>query len=65
MQHKNWPRCAPVLRHAIGEDVPEPRRGLVWRGYLAWVLAAAGFCADWLTITIMCVHCYCHYVRPY
>ena len=53
-QHKNWPRCRPLLRHAIGEDVPEQRRGLVRRGYTAWVLAAAGFGANWLTITMMC-----------
>ncbi len=55
-QRKNWPRCRPLLRHAIQEDVPEGRRGLVRRGYTAWNLAAAGFGADWLTITMMCVH---------
>ena len=53
-QHNNWPRCRPFMRHAISEDVPSNRRGLVTRGYWAWIFAAAGFCADWLTITIMC-----------
>lgn len=53
-QHKNWPRCRPLLRHAINEDVPEQRRGLVRRGYIAWIFAAAGFGANWLTITMMC-----------
>jgi hypothetical protein len=52
-QKKNWPRCRPFLRHSISEDVPEERRGLVWRGYWAWILMAAGFAVDWLTITIM------------
>lgn len=55
LQHNNWPRCRPFMRHAISEDVPSNRRGLVTRGYWAWIFAAAGFCADWLTITIMCV----------
>lgn len=41
------------MRHAINEDVPGNRRGLVTRGYWAWIFAAAGFCADWLTITLM------------
>ena len=53
VQHKNWPRCRPFMRHAINEDVPSNRRGLVTRGYWAWIFAAAGFCADWLTITLM------------
>ena len=53
MQRKNWPKCRPFLRHAIKEDVPEARRGLVWRGYIAWIFMAAGFCMDWLAITIM------------
>ena len=53
MQHKNWPRCRPFMRHSISEDVPSNRRGLVTRGYWAWIFAAAGFCADWLTITLM------------
>lgn len=54
LQRKNWPKCRPMLRHSISEDVPEKRRGLVWRGYWAWLLMAAGFCVDWITITMMC-----------
>ncbi len=62
------------MRHSISEDVPSKRRGLVTRGYWAWIFAAAGFCMDWLTITIMCacltlctrwglLHCSAH--QPY
>ncbi|BDA50938.1 Secretory carrier-associated membrane protein 6 [Coccomyxa sp. Obi] len=50
---KNWPKCRPMLRHSISEDVPEKRRGLVWRCYWAWLLMAAGFSVDWITITMM------------
>ncbi len=53
MQHKNWPRFKPFLRHSISEDVPAERRGLVWRNYWAWVLGAAGFGWNWLIVTIM------------
>ena len=56
-QRNNWPRCRPFMRHAISEDVPSNRRGLVTRGYWAWIFAAAGFCVDWLTITLMCASC--------
>ena len=57
LQRKNWPKCRPMLRHSISEDVPEKRRGLVWRGYWAWLLMAAGFSVDWITITMMCAPC--------
>ena len=46
-----------MLRHSIAEDVPDGRRGLVWRGYWAWLFMASGFCVDWITITMMCA---CH-----
>ncbi|EIE27194.1 hypothetical protein COCSUDRAFT_55217 [Coccomyxa subellipsoidea C-169] len=54
---KNWPRCRPMLRHSIAEDVPDGRRGLVWRGYWAWLFMASGFCVDWITITMMFIAC--------
>ena len=53
LQRNNWPRCRPFMRHSISEDVPANRRGLVTRGYWAWIFAAAGCCADWITITLM------------
>ena len=53
LKRNNWPRCRPFMRHSISEDVPANRRGLVTRGYWAWIFAAAGCCVDWITITLM------------
>jgi len=53
LQNKNWPRCKPVVRHNIGQDVPPGRQRLVRLGYLAWLLMFVGFCWNWLVVLIM------------
>ncbi|KAL3144520.1 Secretory carrier-associated membrane protein 5 [Trebouxia sp. C0010 RCD-2024] len=53
VSNKNWPRCKPLVRHHIGQDVPPGRQRLVRLGYLAWLLMFAGFCWNWLVVLIM------------
>ncbi len=55
VQRKNWPRCCPFMRHSISEDVPLGMRGMVRRGYFGWILAAAGFFWNAVTITMLYV----------
>lgn len=53
ISRKNWPRCRPLVRHSISEDVPPGRQRLVRLGYLAWLLMFVGFCWNWLVVLIM------------
>lgn len=52
-KEKNWPRCRPILYHNIAKEVPAERRGLVTRGYIAWILEASGFIFGWIVVTLM------------
>lgn len=53
ISNNNWPRCRPMVRHSISEDVPPNRQRLVRLGYFAWLLMAAGFFWNWLVVLIM------------
>ena len=49
----NWPRCRPTVRIAIQEDTLPEHVGLVRACYFCWLLAAAGYGVNLLTISII------------
>ena len=53
LQRKNWPRCRPMMRYSIAEDVPAGRQRLVRIGYGTWIIMATGLCWNWIVILAM------------
>ena len=38
--------------HSIEDEVPAPNQRMVRVGYVSWVLAATGYCLNFLTLSI-------------
>ena len=49
-RRKNFPRCYPLFRHDIAEDVPEANRPMVRCFFVVWALAAGGYAFNALIV---------------
>jgi hypothetical protein len=52
IRRHNWPRCFPILYHDISADIPAENQRTVRLAYVTWLIAAAAYAFNFLTLTI-------------
>jgi len=56
LKPKNWPRCYPLVRHHIEEDITNPvTKRLVKFGYASWILHTGTLTINWIACLVALV----------